>query len=111
MTPGVVDSMEQQLRALYEEREFLESKFGVSSSEDIVNMVSNLEAQLHDFYNRFGHIEGFDDANTLVMLEQLEKLSKSLDPMYSCKSVEFFVENDKPVLRAVWNEHGPKGDD
>ena len=108
---AMIESLEGQLRALYQEREFLSDRFGVSSSEEIVQMVENLEAQLRDFYDRFGSHAGFDDAESTMMLARIKDLSAQLDPMYSKKSVQFFIENDKPVLRAEWTEAIHQGDE
>jgi hypothetical protein len=110
MHTDLADNLEQQLRSLYEEREFLQDRFGVSSADEIVNMVECLEAQLRDFYGRFGSTDGFGDAESAVLLSRLKELSSTLDPMYSKKSVQFFVENDKPVLRAEWSETLNQGD-
>lgn len=110
MSADVLESMEHQLRSLYEEREFLQSRFGVSSAEEIVNMVECLETQLKDFYARFGSHDGFGDAESAILLSRLRELSTSLDPMYSKKSVSFYFENEKPVLRAEWSESLDKGD-
>jgi hypothetical protein len=103
------ESMEQQLLSLYEEREALQQRFGVSSAEDIVNMIECLEAQLHDFYSRFGGQETFGDTESAILLSRLKELSSALDPMYSSKSVQFYIENDKPVLRAEWSESLQEG--
>lgn len=108
---ATIDSLENQLKALYQEREFLTDRFGVSSADEIVQMVESLEAQLRDFYDRFGSHAGFDDAESTLMLARIKELSGQLDPMYSQKSVKFFIENDKPVLRAEWTEAIHQGDD
>lgn len=111
MNAEVVESMDTQLRSLYEEREYLEDRFGVSSAEDLVGMVDSLEAQLKDFYDRFGAYDGFGDAESAVLLDRLRGLSSQLDPMYSQRTVEFFMDDDKPVLRAKWTEDLSTGDD
>lgn len=110
MNTDVSENLELQLRSLYEEREFLQGRFGVSSAEEIVDMVECLESQLHDFYGRFGSHDGFGDAESTLLMAKLKELSSSLDPMYSRKSVQFFFENDKPVLRAEWTETLNQGD-
>ncbi|MDX2146563.1 MAG: hypothetical protein SFZ23_03490 [Planctomycetota bacterium] len=110
MSTDIAQSMEQQLRALYEDREYLQDRFGVSSAEEIVGMVECLESQLRDFYGRFGSHDGMGDAESAILLSRLKELSSSLDPLYSRKSVEFFFQNDKPVLRAQWIEDIQKGD-
>ncbi len=110
MNQDTVDSMEAQLRVLYEEREFLADRFGVSSADEVAGMVESLEAQLRDFYDRFGGIDGMGDAETAVMIDQIKSLSTTLDQMYSKKTVEFSVVDDKPVLRAQWTESLENGD-
>lgn len=110
MHTEVAENLEHQLRSLYEEREFLQDRFGISSAEEIVNMVECLEAQLKDFYGRFGSTDSFGDAESAALLSRLKELSAALDPMYSKKSVQFFIENDKPVLRAEWSETINQGD-
>lgn len=105
-----IESLEAQLQSLYRERELLNERFGVSSVDDIEAMVSNLEAQLKDFYHRFGNHDGFGDAESALMLSRLKELSSTLDTMYSQKRVQFFFENDKPVLRAEWTEALCQGD-
>jgi hypothetical protein len=45
-----IDSLEEQLRSLYEDRELLENELGVSDSAEIVAMVRSLESQLNDVY-------------------------------------------------------------
>lgn len=110
MNQETVDSLEAQLHSLYEEREFLNDRFGVSSAEEIAGMVECLEAQLKDFYSRFGGIDGVGDAETAVLLDQIRSLSSTLDHMYSKKTVEFSIVDDKPVLRAQWTETLANGD-
>lgn len=106
----MIESLENQLKALYQEREALEDRFGTSSAEGIAQMVESLESQLRDFYDRFGSNPGFDDAESIMMLARIKELSQTLDPMYSQKSVTFHIENDKPVLRAEWTEAIHQGD-
>ena len=96
------DSLEQQLRSLYEEREYLTDRFGVSSAEEIVTLVENLEAQLKDFYGRYGDVDTEDD-ETGLLLSKLKQLSASLDAIYTNKSVHLVIEGSKPVLRAEWS--------
>lgn len=111
MNAEIVESMETQLRSLYEEREFLQDRFGVSSAEDLIGMVESLEGQLRDFYDRFGGYDGFGDAESAILLDRLRGLSFQLDPMYSERTVEFYMDDDKPVLRAKWTENLSAGDD
>jgi hypothetical protein len=106
----MIESLEGQLRELYREREHLHDRFGASSPEDIAVMIESLESQLRDFYNRFGSNPGFDDAEIAMTLGKIKELSSTLDPMYAKKSVHFFVENDKPVLRAEWTDITTEGD-
>lgn len=108
MNTETIESMEMQLRSLYEERDFLHQKYGVSSANEVIAMVSNLEAQLHDFYNRYGSFDNED--NSAMILGRLKELSAALDPMYSSKSVSYTFENNRPVLRAEWNEQLNQGD-
>lgn len=110
MSSETMESLEQQLIALYEERESLNDRFGVSTTEDVIGMVECLEQQLCDFYNRFGSADGFDDAESAIVLSKIKDLSSTLDPMYSKKSVQFSFENDKPVLRAMWSEDLSEGE-
>lgn len=110
MSAELVESMELQLRSLYEEREFLESRFGVSSAEGLVGMVDSLESQLRDFYDRFGGYDAMGDAESAILLDRLRSLSGQLDSMYSQRTVEFFMEDEKPVLRAKWIENLAAGD-
>lgn len=110
MNQETVDSLESQLHALYQEREALNDRFGVSSSEEITNMVECLEAQLRDFYSRFGGLDGIGSAETAVMLDQIRSLGTVLDDMYSKKTVDFTIVDDKPVLRAQWIEITSNGD-
>ncbi|MEM9661034.1 MAG: hypothetical protein AAF937_01860 [Planctomycetota bacterium] len=107
---ATIHSLEEQLNALYQERECLNERFGVSSADDIVQMVESMGTQLRDFYDRFGSHPGFDDNETVMMLDRIKELSAHLDPMYSTKSVQFFIENEKPVLRAEWTEAIQQGD-
>lgn len=101
---AAIESLEQQLCALYQERQELADAVGANCTEDVINMIGSLEAQLRDFYNRFGDNPGFDDAESLMVLSKIKELSETLDPMYSQKSVTFSIENEKPVLRAEWTE-------
>lgn len=110
MHNDAVESLEQQLCTLYEERAQLEERFGVSSPEDIANMVASLEGQLRDFYDRFGDFDGFGDTESVMMLSRIKELGSSLDPMYSHKSVQFTFENNRPVLRAEWSEEISQGE-
>ncbi len=46
----MVASLEEQLGALYEERESLEKELGVSDAEDLVQMVVSMDEQLQSLY-------------------------------------------------------------
>lgn len=108
---STVENMENQLRSLYQEREQLSDRFGVSTPEEIIRMVENLESQLQDFYRRFEGYAGFDDPQSMIVLSKIRELSEALDPLYSRKTVTFHIENEKPVLRAEWTEALNQGDD
>jgi hypothetical protein len=45
-----LESMEAQLRSLYEDRELLERELGVSSPTVLIAMIRSMEAQLIDLY-------------------------------------------------------------
>ncbi|MEO0629408.1 MAG: hypothetical protein AAFY46_01605 [Planctomycetota bacterium] len=107
----MIQSLEEQLKALYHERECLTERFGISSADELVQMVESLESQLNDFYDRYGSFSTFGDAESAMMLARIKELSSQLDPMYSTKTVRFSIENDKPVLRAEWTEAIQQGDD
>ncbi|MEM7754686.1 MAG: hypothetical protein AAF297_03520 [Planctomycetota bacterium] len=104
-----VDSMELQLRSLYEEREKLTNTIGCNDAEEIIGMVRNLEAQLVDLYQRHGHKLDEDGVDVQGLLRHVEELSGHLDDSYGEKSVVFTYENDRPVLRAVWNQSLSEG--
>jgi regulator of replication initiation timing len=108
---ATIESLEQQLCALYQERDELAQHIGATTNEEIISMIQSLEAQLRDFYERFGSLANFEDAESAVMLSKIQELSNALDPMYSQKSVHFTIENDKPVLRAQWTEATHQGDE
>lgn len=46
----VIASCDEQLQALYAEKEQLETALGVSNAEDIIAMVRSLEEQLQALY-------------------------------------------------------------
>ncbi|MEL6739989.1 MAG: hypothetical protein AAFP26_04980 [Planctomycetota bacterium] len=110
MQNEALESLEQQLCSLYDDRAKLEERFGVSTPDDIAGMVSSLEAQLNDFYDRFGSYDGVGDTESMMMLSRIKELSGSLDPMYSRKSVHFSFENNRPTIRAEWTEEIQQGD-
>lgn len=104
MFQEAVESLESQLQSLYAEREELHDRIGASSAEEIVGMVECLEAQLQDFYSRFGGIDMLGEAEVRQVTDQISGLGNSLDTMYSSKTVEFTFDDGKPTLRAFWNE-------
>ena len=94
MSQETVDSLEAQLRSLYEERDQLQQ---------------NLESQLVDLYDRFGAMQNASP-DVAQVLGQLNDLSNSLDGMFGEKSVVFEMQEDRPVLRAVWKQTLTEGD-
>ncbi|MEM0982455.1 MAG: hypothetical protein AAGI17_00740 [Planctomycetota bacterium] len=105
-----LESMEQQLRSIYEEREFLDQQIGTSTADGIIDMIRSLEAQLADMYNKHGHKTNDDAPDFQGMLKQVRELSSELDSEYSKRSIVLTVEHDKPVLKAVWEESAAQGD-
>jgi hypothetical protein len=101
MTQG---SIEEQLDAIYAEREWLAQELGVAHAEGGVDMVRNLEAQLCDFYRQFGGRAPVSNHETLQLLNYVQELSQHLDQMYTEKSVTFSIEDEKPVIKATWKE-------
>lgn len=97
-------TMEEQLQALYSEREWLAQELGCADAESIIDMVRNMEFQLSDMYKTFGSMPAVSNSQTLQLLQQVQELSQHLDSMYSEKSVTFTIEEDKPVLRANWKQ-------
>lgn len=102
--------MQFQLETMYAEKELLENEIGVSETEDIISMIRNLEVQLCDMYERFGHNldAGGDPAATLM--QQFDRLSDQLDGRFAEKSISVEIVDDKPVLRAVWKDFLNEGD-
>lgn len=98
---STVESMDMQLRSLYQDRERLQDRFGVSGVDDVITMVESLESQLRDFYDRYGGINDAGDGNARL-LGQLGQISQSLDPMFTARKVVFALEHGEPVLRAEW---------
>lgn len=103
-------TIEDQLDVLYAEREWLSGELGVADAEDVVKMVRNLEMQLCDLYRIHGSVAPLSNNATLQLLTYVQELSQHLDGMYSEKSVEFHIEDDKPVLKASWKEILNEGD-
>lgn len=97
-------TMEEQLQAIYAEREWLAQELGCSDAESVVEMVRNMEFQLSDMYKTFGSMPAVSNSQTLQLLQQVQELGQHLDTMYSEKSVSFTIEDDKPVLRANWKQ-------
>jgi len=106
---ATIDSLELQLRSLYEEREKLNSTIGCSDADEILGTLRNLEAQLVDLDQRHGHKLSEDGVDVQGLLRHVEELSQHLDEQYGEKSVVFTYENDRPVLRAVWNQSLSEG--
>jgi len=96
------DSITQQLEDLYNQRDFLHQELGVTDADDIVVMVRNLEAQLHDFYDTYGGMTDLGSGSASLLLQQVEKMSEQLDTFYNQKELVLTIENDKPVMKAVW---------
>ncbi len=46
----VIQGFDEQLSALYAEKELLEKEIGVSSAEDVIAMIRSLEEQLNVLY-------------------------------------------------------------
>lgn len=46
----VIQGFDEQLCALYAEKELLEKEIGVSSAEDVIAMIRSLEEQLNVLY-------------------------------------------------------------
>ena len=91
VTDPTLESLQQQLEALYAEREWLNNQLGTFDAESVVTMMQSLEAQLADMYKRYGSTT-------------TPELASKLDEKYSEKSVVFEIHDNKPVLKAVWTE-------
>lgn len=101
---AAIDSLEQQLCALYQEREALAQTIGASSHDEVVSMVNSLASQLNHFYERFGSLDNSDDTDCAVLLSKINTISAALDPLYSHKSVQVSIEDARTLLRAEWTE-------
>lgn len=110
VTDPTLESLHQQLEALYAEREWLNEQLGTTDAETVVTMVMSLEAQLADFYNKFGGNVSQELTDIAPLLSQIEELSQRLDGSYSEKSVVFEIQDNKSVLKAVWTERTNDGD-
>ncbi|MDX2116338.1 MAG: hypothetical protein SFZ24_12070 [Planctomycetota bacterium] len=106
----MLDSWQQQLEALYAERELLAEELGVTDAEGVIMMVRNFEAQLADLYRTYGNKMSMGDPATMQLLAHVQELSHTLDGMYSEKSLTFELDGDKPVLKATWKETSHPGD-
>ncbi len=104
-------TMEDQLQTVYAEKEWLAQEIGVCDAESIVDMVRNLEGQLHDLYKTYGSVPPVSNQATLQLLNTVQELSQHLDGMYSEKTVTFAIENEQPVIRATWKETHPQQGD
>lgn len=105
-----VDNLEEQLQALYAEREVLADELGVMDAEDVIGMVRNLEAQLADLYKTYGNRAPVGDVGMMQLLAHVQELSQTLDDMYTEKTITFELDGDKPVLKATWKETFQQGD-
>lgn len=97
-------TLDEQLDAIYAEREWLSKELGCCDAESIVEMVRSLENQLNDLYQSYGSAAPVGSNATLQLLNYVQELSQHLDGMYSEKSVSFQIENDQPVVKATWRE-------
>lgn len=97
-------ALQEQLEALYAEREWLAAETGCYDAEDVVNMIRNLEAQVCDFVATYGSRTPVSDASVGQLLTYVQELSGQLDGMFSEKTVTFEMHDDKPVVRASWKE-------
>lgn len=105
-----MESMEEQLLALYDERERMAEQLGVVDADGAIEMVRSLESQLRSFYETYGHLQGADNAELAQVLAQIKELSETLDTMYTTKSVTLEMSDERPVLRAVWTDTNTEGD-
>lgn len=104
VTDPTLESLQQQLEALYAEREWLNSQLGTIDAESVVTMLQSLEAQLADMYKKYGGNASSELADAGAILSQIDELSGRLDDKYSEKNVVFEFHDNKPVLKAVWSE-------
>lgn len=111
MNDATNGTIEEQLETLYAEREWLSQELGCCDAESIVDMVRNLEGQLVDLYKTYGSSGPVSSNATLQLLNHVQELSQHLDQLYSEKTVEFRIEDDRPIIRATWKEtQGTQGD-
>jgi hypothetical protein len=99
-----LESLEQQLHAIYAERQLLSEELGVMDAEEVILMVRNLEAQLADLYQTYGHRAPMSNTGTMQLLTCVQELSQTLDDLYSEKSITFELDGDRPILKATWKE-------
>lgn len=97
------NGIKEQLELLYADRERIYNALGISEPDDIIKMVRNLEAQLHDFYSRFG---GQEESSTLGstddFLAQVDSLNGSLKGQFPNREVVLESQDGKPTIRAIW---------
>lgn len=100
-----------QLEMLYQEREEMNNQIGCADANDVINMVRSLEAQLRDFYSRFGHLASSDDVELANLMVRINEVSTELDRQFSQKQITLSVENGQPTLRATWTSTNPEDGD
>lgn len=103
MDTATLESLESQLQTLYQDREALENQIGASSAEEVLGMIRNLESQLCDMYNTYGGRRSADSGPTVEMLKTIDELKDQLQDHYGRPTIIFEVIDDKPSLRATWN--------
>ena len=101
-----IENLEQQLHALYSERELLEAKIGCSSAEDICRLIGELKAQVISSQIQPAAATSTNTTinGTLGLIEQIEQISAALGEHYTDRSITLTIEDGKPVLRAVWRD-------
>jgi len=92
----LAQQMEQQLEALYEEKETLR-ELGLSSIEDAVDMIESMEAQLDDLYAdkeslRDIEMGGTDEQSTFQQLEALYAERQRLQEALGVSSADDVIE-------------------
>ena len=95
-------TMEDQLEALYAERDWLQQEIGASDAESIVDMVRSLESQLNDLYQTYGNLPATGNPATFQLLQTVQELSQHVESQYPTKTVTFELAGDKPVIKAEW---------
>jgi len=104
------DSLTQQLEDMYAQKDLLNQELGVSDAEDLIGMFRNLETQLCDLYETYGGLTDLGSGSASLLLNQVEKMSEQLDSFYNEKELVLTIENDKPVMKAIWKKsHNAQG--